>query len=428
MLALAIDRRFVRKCSELLSPRLVVSGTNGKTTTVRALIGALSAAGWPVVSNQAGSNLLRGVAAALAQPVTSGTDSAGVFEADEFALPEIVAQLNPHVVVLLNLFRDQLDRYGELETIRSRWRRVLRETTALVVANADDPQVSEVVLSSAVEATFFGAGSELAAGQKGLIMDVVRCPRCMDRLERRFLTYGHLGDYRCRRCGFVRPPLQIELVNFKMEPDWTRPATVTLLEHVPGQTVQQSIQVPLRGLHAAYNVAATCLAARSVGLTWEAIRQAWSNWQPAFGRGDLVEVGGVRLFTVLVKNPVGFSQALGAYVGPSVDAYVIAINDLTADGRDVSWLWDVDLEPLVRANKPVLCSGLRAEEMALRLKYAGMNPLQITVDASIKKAVDRTIGMVQRGGTVVVFPTYTALLELRRELHRRGVAAPFWSG
>lgn len=428
ILVLALDPHFIERQSSKLSPRLVVSGTNGKTSTVRMLSATLSTAGLAVVTNQAGSNLLRGVAAALAASMPRAAAAAGVFEADEFALPEIMAAVKPHAVVLLNLFRDQLDRYGEVETIRNRWLQALQTAGCLVIANADDPLVADVALACGREVRFFGAGSPLASDRRGIVMDVVRCPRCMGRLERPFFSYGHLGDYRCGQCGFLRPARSIELVDVNLGSRWEEPTVVTVRESTVSGAQEHRLAVQLRGVHSAYNVMAACLAARAMDISWDSLELALKGLKPAFGRGDLTEVEGIRLLTVLVKNPAGFDQALRSYVGPGPDAYLIAINDLIADGRDVSWLWDVDLGPLAEVSAPVVCSGLRAEDMALRLKYAGVETSRISIAKPLRRAIREVARLAGPGGTVVAFPTYTALLELRRQLHRMGVAEPFWRG
>ncbi len=430
LVALWLDPTFVEKRSSLLCPRVVVSGTNGKTTTARVIAETLAAAGHTVVSNQAGSNLMRGVAAALAQHPSPVGKAAGVFEADEFALPEILSKLRPHVVVLLNLFRDQLDRYGEVETIRRRWLHALSGRSCLVIANGDDPLVADVVLASGCQAAFFGSSGNFARTtvRPIALMDVVRCPRCGERLERPYVTYGHLGDYRCPQCGFARPACRLELLRVQTQDGWQAPMTVGVRETGGGHVRERELSIPLRGMYVAYNAAAGCLAARTLGVGWDHVAAGMARLRPAFGRGDVVEVDGTKVVTALVKNPTGFEQALLSYVSDEAGAYMVAINDLTADGRDVSWLWDVDFAPLVCRDRPVVCSGLRAEDMALRLKYAGLDPGRIVISKPLRRAVDVVLGLAGRGGMAVVFPTYTALLELRRELQRRGAAEPFWRG
>ncbi len=425
LVALFLDPNFVKERARLLKQSVVVSGTNGKTTTTRLLSSALKTSGLRVVSNQAGSNLQRGVAAALTDKTWSIAGAVGVFEADEFAFPDIAADLRPGTVVLLNLFRDQLDRYGELDTIRRRWRLALSSAKSLVIANGDDPLVTDVVMSSGSVALYFGFAGQVLPTSRQITVDVVRCPRCYGRLQRPFISYAHLGDYKCASCGFRRPPLSLQVSNILHGRDWCEP---TQIEVEDQSGVVRRFTTMLRGAYSAYNIAAACLAAGSVGVGWDCLGTAVSSIKPAFGRGEKLELMGTSAMVVLVKNPTGFQQAVAAYASSEVSAYLIVINDLIADGTDVSWLWDVDLGPIVEQSVRVVCSGLRAADMALRLKYAGLTTDRLSVEPSLVGALHRVVELAGPGGKVVILPTYTALLELRRLLHRMGIAEPFWKG
>lgn len=380
---------------------LVVAGTNGKTTTAHMVATILDRAGRRVVHNRSGSNLVRGVLAALAAQSSllgSPRGDIGVIEADEAALPAIVTALNPRFILLNNLFRDQLDRYGELDTIARRWREAVArlgpETTLIV--NADDPMLVGVVRDAPPERIItFGLELGEAPADQRLRLDcrptrrMPHCTRCGARLAYHALYLSHLGDWYCPACGHARPSLTIAARDIAL--DGARALEFTMERgagdeaSAVGHSLPSSfraprsplrIHVPLPGLYNAYNALAAATAALAFGVEPEGIVGALGGFRAAFGRIERVPFEGREIILALVKNPTGFNEVLRMLVGAGEaeglrTPTLLAINDLDADGRDVSWLWDVDFEVLAVGDAPLHTAGIRGPDMAVRLKYAG---------------------------------------------------------
>ena len=426
---------------------LVVAGTNGKTTTAHMVATILDHAGRRVVHNRSGSNLVRGVLAALAAQSSllgSPRGDSGVIEADEAALPAIVAALNPRFILLNNLFRDQLDRYGELDTIARRWREAVArlgpETTLIV--NADDPMLIGVVRDVPPERIItFGLDLGEAAADRRLRLDhlphaadAAHCTRCGARLAYHALYLSHLGDWYCPACGHARPPLTIAARDIRL--DGVRALEFTAdsrTAHRPLPAAHCHIRVPLPGLYNAYNALAAATAALAFGVEPAGIAAALGGFQAAFGRIERVPFEGREIILALVKNPTGFNEVLRMLVGADeVDGLrtptLLAINDLDADGRDVSWLWDVDFEVLAAGAAPLHTAGIRGPDMAVRLKYAGVPTERIVPHApdDLRRAVLDFVRAAPDGTTVYILPTYTAMLEIRRALADLGAVRDFW--
>ncbi len=414
---------------------IVVAGTNGKTTTTRLLSDALTHAGMGVVHNRTGSNLVRGITGAFADqmPIAGSGPDIGVIEADENAFPEVVRRARPKVILLLNLFRDQLDRYGELETVASIWRPVIQtldpETTLCV--NADDPRLAWLAEESPARVVRFGLTTE-GGGLPEMphAADAAYCPVCGARFDYDAIYLSHLGAWRCPSCERERPELDLALS--RVVPDGFERQTLTLRgwPHVEG--VDLNLAVP--GLYNAYNALAVAAAAHALGLPVEALGAATADFQPAFGRLERVDLAGRELTLTLAKNPTGFNEVLrmlnGAQPGSGFDGtVVIGINDLDADGRDVSWLWDVDFEVLAERQLPLVAAGIRGHDLALRMAYAGLDPCRLDARVAgepFERVVEHLIQTTPPGGRVFVLLTYTAMLQLRAALAERGVVEPFW--
>jgi len=406
--------------------RTVISATNGKTTTAGMLAAALAAEGRHPIHNRAGSNMAWGVATALLEQ--SGSE--GLFEVDEAWLPRIVAELSPTLLVLGNLFRDQLDRYGELERLADEWSEVIaaREGETGLVLNADDPLVADLgrdrELRRREGVTFFGIedpSQALPALQHAF--DAKHCRRCGHpyRYERAFV--GHLGHYACPNCGADRPAPDVR-------------ATGIELHGIHGSSFQVSspwgsldVELPLPGLYNVYNAIAAIAAAGRLGVPPDRIRTGLGSVQAAFGRVETIAIGDDTLSILLVKNPAGANEVIrtlsleAARTSARLDLW-LALNDRIADGRDVSWIWDADFELLADSVGTVHCAGTRAAEMALRLKYAGWPLERIHVAEGIGESLDAALAACS--GRLFALPTYTALIELRTLLSRRGLVAEFW--
>ena len=402
----------------------LVSATNGKTTTATMIAAAMAAAGRPPVHNRAGSNMTWGVATALLEQ--HGEE--GLFEVDEAWLPRVAAQLDPTLIVLGNLFRDQLDRYGEMEALADEWGRTIEERVgrSRFVLNADDPAIADLGRDTAGEprpgVAYFGVEDpSQALPELQHAFDAKHCRRCGTpyAYERAFV--GHLGHYSCPGCGARRP--QPDIAATAIELLGMEGSKLTL--RTP--TGEMRLDLPLPGLYNVYNALAAVTAALELGIEPDRIAGALGGVRAAFGRVETLEVGGTQLSILLIKNPVGANEVLRTLRLEADDAGLdlwIALNDRIADGRDVSWVWDADFELLAGRVRRVVCAGTRAAEMALRLKYAGWPADAIEVEPRVERSLDRALA--QGRGRLFALPTYTALLELRKLLSSRGVAEEFW--
>ena len=408
-----------RLAAALPAGTAVISATNGKTTTT-AITAEILRDRVRLAYNRAGSNLLSGVASTL---LTSRGAELGLFEVDEAALPEVVRRVQPRAICLSNLFRDQLDRYGELELVAERWRRAttaLPESTRIVV-NADDPQVGELA-HGRERATAFGLDDPRLARQ-GLqhAADSKYCVRCGTPYDYAAAYVGHLGDYRCPACGHARPALDVAARSIELQG----------LEGVAFDFVTaegtRHVELALPGLYNVYNALAAGTLALALGASLEEVATGLGRFTAAFGRFERIPVGSKGLLLLLIKNPAGANEVVRTLVeGGAPRLAVVALNDGIADGRDVSWIWDVDFEPLFAGLERLVVSGDRAAELALRAKYAGFDVDKIEVVPDLAQAVDRGLALTPESGELVVLPTYTAMLGLQRLITQRGLVRPYW--
>jgi len=396
-----------------------ISATNGKTTTA-ALVAAIVGKSIRLAHNGSGANLVSGVASTL---IEARDAELGLFEVDEGAFPEVARRIRPRAVCLGNLFRDQLDRYGELEQIAERWRAAVTELpheTALV-ANADDPQVGDLAVSRPGSVTFGIDDPAQARPTLQHASDSKYCLRCGTPYVYTAAYVGHLGDYRCPACGHARPPLDVaaraielhglEAVSFDLvTPEGTR-----------------RVRLGLPGLYNVYNALAAASLSRALDATLDEVVAGLESAPPAFGRAERIDVGSRRLLLLLIKNPAGANEVVRTVVQAEAPRLaVVALNDAIADGRDVSWIWDVDFEPLLECLERVVVSGGRAAELALRFTYAGFPADAVEIVPELGAALDRGLELTPEGGELTVLPTYTAMLELRRIVAERGHARQYW--
>jgi lipid II isoglutaminyl synthase (glutamine-hydrolysing) len=424
---LKLDRRAIARLgSRLEGGTVLVSATNGKTTTASMLAGALEQAAMPVVRNRAGSNMNWGVATALLD-AGRRPGELGLFEVDEAWLVPVAAELDPRMLVLGNLFRDQLDRYGELETIADRWADLAAERDGLsdLVLCADDPLVADLGRDRQ-RVSYFGVEDDsLALPELQHAADSKHCRRCGHAYEYEAIYMGHLGRYRCPNCGRERPAAQIVAERVVLR--GMKGSDVSL--RTPAGSAQ--VRLPLPGLYNVYNALAATAAALELGASLDHVRAGLEGTAAVFGRVETIPVAGRDVSILLVKNPAGANEVLRTLTleDGSLDLW-LALNDGIADGRDVSWIWDADFELLAGRARRITCSGTRAEEMALRLKYAGVDA-PISVERELGRSLDEAVadrdGDGDGGGRpLFALPTYTALLELRDLLAERGVAGR-WS-
>jgi lipid II isoglutaminyl synthase (glutamine-hydrolysing) len=405
-----------RMASELDGGSVLVSATNGKTTTAAMIAACLERTGRPVVHNRAGSNMAWGVATAL---LDAGREPGqlGLFEVDEAWLPRVASQVEPHLLLLSNLFRDQLDRYGELELLADRWAELVArlDGRARFVLNADDPLVADLGRGRG-GVTYFGLedDSQALPGMQHAA-DSKHCRNCGAAYLYEAVYLGHLGRYRCPSCGRARPEPAVAAT--KVQLDGMKGARVEL--RTPAGPL--AIALPLPGLYNVYNAVAAAATALELGVPLAAVGEALAGFGGAFGRVETIPVAGRQVSILLVKNPVGANEVLRTLTleDGRLDLW-LALNDRTADGRDVSWIWDADFEVLAGRVRRATCSGTRAEEMALRLKYAGVDA-ELAVDRDLERSLDSAVERAE-DGYLFALPTYTALLELRELLARRGLA------
>lgn len=412
--------------SQLDAGSVVISATNGKTTTASLLAEILRHAGHHPVHNHAGANMAGGVATALLDAsVSNGLDGdLGLFEVDEAWTGQIVDQTRPRAVMLANLFRDQLDRYGELESLADEWREMLRglEASTRIVLNADDPLLASLAPQGS-NAIYFGV-DDLTHSESALrhAADSKRCRSCGSELVYSAVQMGHLGVYQCSNCDFRRPEPQIS-------------ATKIQAQGMTGSTIEIAtpsgsfaVELPIPGLYNVYNAVAASATATALGIDNDSIANGLAAAKAVFGRVETVEISGKEVSILLIKNPTGANEVLRTITADQRQFDIwIALNDNIADGRDVSWIWDVDFEMLAEGGKQVTCSGTRAEEIALRLAYAGIDREMITVDHRIEDSFDAAIIDAARSSRrIFALPTYTALLELRSTIAKRGDAPTIW--
>jgi UDP-N-acetylmuramyl tripeptide synthase len=424
-LLLRLDRRTIERLGARLERgSTLISATNGKTTTAGMLAGLLAAAGREPVHNRAGSNMTWGIATALLDQ----RGDEGLFEVDEAWLPRVADALDPSLIVLGNLFRDQLDRYGETELLADEWARTVAAHSGRTrfALNADDPLIADLGRDERGErregVVYFGVeDASQALPELQHAFDAKHCRRCGHpyAYERAFV--GHLGHYSCPGCGAGRPVPDVAATRIELH--GMRGASFTAT--TPAGELQ--VELPLPGLYNVYNALAAIAGALQLGVDADSIAPALGELRGAFGRVETVAIGAKRASVLLIKNPAGANEVLRTLRLEGEDGGLdlwIALNDGIADGRDVSWIWDADFELLDGAVRRVTCAGTRAPEMALRLKYAGWPEETIAVEPAIEASLDRALSAAPE--RLFALPTYTALLELHKLLSDRGLTREFW--
>lgn len=432
-IALRLDPSLLRRLAAAV-PRGVamVTGTNGKTTTAMLVEAVAAAGGWQVVRNRSGANLLGGLLSALIERTGWRLKPAGdvaVLETDEATVPRAASEVRPRVLAVTNFFRDQLDRYGEVTTtvkLVARGVDAVSPDGALVL-NADDPQVASLGLMgrAACRVVYYGLETDDREGADDDVGDARFCPRCGAPLSYRVRFYAHLGHWACPQCGLARPRPDVLL---RVRADGQ---TGSRTLHIGGPMGDVVVPAVLPGTYNAYNVGCAAAVAAALGLDAGAMAVGLASPRGAFGRMESITWKGQEVRLALVKNPAGFNQVLGAVAEDRrPKQVVVAINDRYADGRDVSWLWDVDLErwaPRVDASV-WYAAGTRAADMAVRLKYSGVPPTRIeTVPGDPEEALARAHAR-DPASVLYVLPTYTALMDIRARLERAGVARSFREG
>lgn len=414
--------------SRLGEGSVLVTGTNGKTTTAKLLRSVVRAAGLRAIANREGSNMMRGVAAALAEAATwSGRirghkKAIGVFEVDEATMPLVAEAVRPRAVVFTNLFRDQLDRYGEVETVAAIWRRAIAQLPpdVTIVINADDPAVASLRQDARGPVVTYGLDdTSLATSIVEHAADARWCSKCGAELEYTAVFYGHIGHWRCPSCDNIRPQPEVACTRAETNGDG-----LALTIHSLGGVID--VQLSLTGTYNICNALAAAATGVALGLEPSAIEQGLASSTAAFGRQERFVIDGREVHVLLAKNPAGANQSIQTITAdPEPFGLAVFLNDHIADGRDISWIWDVDFELLSGHLRSLTVSGDRAWDMALRMKYAGV---AAAVEHDAAGALKAVIRSAPAGGRVYVLPTYTAMLEVRNVLGKWAGKGRFWEG
>ncbi|HZQ29728.1 MAG TPA: MurT ligase domain-containing protein [Patescibacteria group bacterium] len=398
-IALNFDNNFSKQLLRNSKVKIIViAGTNGKTTTAKLVRTVLEARGKKVLYNETGANLENGLASTLIQ----GSDIFGnlnydylIFESDENTLPLILKKLNPNFLILLNLFRDQLDRYGEIDSISKKWKDSLNKLNkgTVIVANADDSTIAYTAQKSGLKTFFFGLDDYKNRVYKvphGA--DAIYCPNCNKDLYFKYINFSHVGDWFCKNCGLKRPTLDISQFNY----------------------------YPLAGAYNRYNTLAAVLFAKILGLTDTEIVNSLKKFSPAFGRQEKLMINGKSVQLFLSKNPTSFNESLKTISDLGAKNIVIVLNDRIPDGRDVSWIWDTNLEPLKKL-KRIYISGDRVWDFVLRTKYALGNLRNIQSFENLTRTLSLALKETPKNQILYILPTYSAMLEVRKSLTGRKI-------
>ncbi len=403
----------------------MITGTNGKTTITKLLAAILAESGYQVFYNRGGANLVSGLTAALAlnaSPAGRITADFALLETDEATMPKAAPALCPRLILANDFFRDQLDRFGELDSAVESLRKALPHLApgGTLVLNSDDPLCVGAGEGCDRRKLYYGIETQAGAAESSpQAADAVFCPVCHGRFAYARRSYSHLGEWACTRCDYRRPrpdvyAEEIQLLGMR----GSRVSVVTPAGRI-------SLQVSLPGLYSVYNVLAAITAALALGAPLAAVAPALGKTAGGFGRAEFFHREGKEGCLLLVKNPTGFNQVLAALaLDPGPKSLLFAINDRIADGRDISWLWDVDFEQLWERKeiaRTVHVTGDRAEDMAVRLKYSAPHGVRPEVVRPPGEALRRALAATEAGATLYVLATYTAMLELW-EIVRRGDA------
>ena len=428
---LKIDPHLVKKLSkQIQSGSIIISGTNGKTTTAR-LISTILSKKYNIIHNRSGSNLLRGIASTLISKSSllgKFKSNLAIWEVDEAALPEAIENTSPKIIVLLNLFRDQLDRYGEVDAIRTKWQKSLSKLPAssTLIANADDPGISFLTKSFKGKTIFFGiSDKQINLPKTANVADIRHCLNCQSNLKYTAILSAHMGHYSCANCHLQRPKPHVNASNLKFLKDFKSKVKFSIFNF------QFSIEYNLPGLYNVYNVLAAFGVAKTAKLDLSIAKKAVHEFSAAFGRFQKIKINNKNIIIFLIKNPAGANEIIRILGQKDKLNLLLILNDNIADGRDVSWIWDTDWELLTSKTKKVQISGTRAWDLATRLKYAGYKLGKNDIymgnhiphkyrNKEIYYSIKQTLKKLNKKDTLLVLPTYTAMLEIQKSLNKMG--------
>lgn len=414
LLALKIDPKLVRKLNkEIKFGSVIITGTNGKTTTARLTYDVLSAK-YKIIHNRQGSNLLRGIASTLISQSSLFRKlkfDLAIWEVDEATFPAAIKNVYPKTIVLLNLFRDQLDRYGEIDSTRVKWQKSLEKISqdTVLILNADDPGISILGKSHKGKTIFFGVGdNHVRLPEVASVVDVKHCLICDANLIFSAQLSAHLGKYRCSNCDFRRPTPNVSAVNLNFKPDFS--TSITL--NVGGQTLNINYSLP--GLYNVYNILATATVSSRYNIDFLTVKNKIGKFSAAFGRFQKTKIKNKKLVTFLIKNPAGANEVIRTISKQTKINLLVILNDKIADGRDVSWIWDTNWEILKDKTRNVFTAGNRSFDMALRLKYAGLKLSKKNIYKEGNYSISKILHKLSNKDTLIILPTYTALLSIQK--------------
>lgn len=398
-ITLNLNPKFIREILNKSKTKIiVVAGTNGKTTTTKLIRTILEADGKKIFQNSTGANLLNGLASTLVENsslIGKLNFDYGIFEIDENTLPLALKEFVPDYLVLLNLFRDQLDRYGEVNTIALKWQKAIQQLNSktLMILNADDPQIA-FLGKGKKNSKYFGLDEKKKspAEEQILAADSTQCQNCGSRLKYQNRTFSHLGNWYCASCKNKRPTLNLSKID----------------------------KYPLPGTYNKYNALAAVLTAQVLNIPGRIVSSALQNFSPAFGRQEKIEYKDRSIQLFLSKNPTSFNESLRTMAELGGKHVLFVLNDRIPDGRDVSWIWDTALEGNIDQFKQITVSGDRTYDMAIRLKYASksliINPSSLIIEENLSRAINLALDQLPKSEILYVLPTYSAMLEVREIL------------
>lgn len=416
--ALKIDKNILSKISKGYKV-ILVTGTNGKTTTTSMIYNIIKESGHPVITNNTGANLFPGIVTTFVDSFKFGSkvkDNYAVIEVDEANLKYITEYITPEVITVTNLFRDQLDRYGEVYTTLNKiLEGIYNVPETTLVLNGDESLLGKLDLKNPVH--FYGFDKAVNDNKTIEInADAKFCKFCKTPYEYNFVTYNHLGDFYCPNCGYKRSDLMY--------------AVTDIIDiNADKSTVKFNdleVSINQSGTYNIYNGLCAYSIAKELGISDSAIKKSLENQSSSFGRQETINIEGKDVKIFLVKNPAGYNQSLDTIcLNKENFAAAFLLNDNYADGQDVSWIWDVDFEKLTETNiDEVYISGLRAYDMAVRLKTAGLNPNKFVIEEQYEALTEA----IKNGNCdkLYILATYTAMINYRKYLHSKGYIKNLW--
>jgi UDP-N-acetylmuramyl tripeptide synthase len=416
-----IDPHILQVVNQRCKKKILITGTNGKTTTNNLLSHIISSQGLRILSNLRGANMPQGLVSSFLNDLDDEYDW-GVFEVDEGSFQEVVKHVKPDYVVVTNFFRHQLDRYGEIEKAFQDISDALEPLNTTLILNADDPLVSNFK-NLEKRNIFYGVGKNQFSNHEEGVIESPFCPSCSSRLEYDYFNYGQLGGYHCTHCGFTNPQREYEITQvIYADPGY----------HLSFRTTDnesQDLDFSYDGIFNTYNCCAALSTALEIGLDVEKVIDSIGRFEYNLGRMESFQFPDKLVKVVLVKNPIGLGEVLRSLsLDEKVKSLLMVLNDNPADGTDISWIWDAQVENILQVKnlERIYCSGRRAEDMALRLKYAGQPSTTLEVDYGMDSALEKVLN--EDVEIVYILPTYTAVFHIRELIiARMGGSSKFMS-